>query len=169
MVQVAHPTGNVTSNVIPMAPMRSASDRIRQIAAYEIGGICFISPLFAPAVSISPANSAGLLTVLALIVAIWNGLYSTAFDSAERALTGRRADHRSLPMRVTHAVLLEAGAVAITTPVIAAWTNANWTVALIEDLGLTVVYASYAFLFGLIYDKLFPIDSTNWTAEATNA
>ena len=40
--------------------------------------------------------------------------------------------------------------------------------ALLQDLGLTLAYSAYAFVFGLIYDSLFPIDSDRWIAEAIN-
>ena len=75
--------------------LRSLPDRLRQIVLYEIGGMGLISPIFAVAVDISPAKSLGLLAALALIVALWNALYSTAFDWAEAAVTGRSADSRS--------------------------------------------------------------------------
>jgi uncharacterized membrane protein len=55
-------------------------------------------------------------------------------------------------------VTLEAGAVIVTTPVIAAWTGADWKLAMMQDTGLSVVYSVYAFVFGFGYDRLFPID-----------
>ena len=148
--------------------LRSLPDRLRQIALYEIVGVGLISPLFALAAGISPADSVGLLSMLALIVAVWNGLYSTAFDWVERAITGRRADLRPPLRRAAHAVVLEIGAVVATTPVISAWTNVGWKAALVEDVGLTLVYSGYAFVFGLSYDWLFPIYSAKGSAEVIN-
>jgi uncharacterized membrane protein len=149
-------------------PLRTMPDRLRQIALYEIGGLGLISPLFALAVGISPTNSLGLLAALALIVGAWNGVYSTAFDWCERAVTGRSADRRPPLVRVAHAVILETGAVVLTTPVIAAWTNSSWKAAFVEDVGLTLAYLAYAFVFGLLYDSLFPLDSERYIAEAVN-
>ena len=148
--------------------LRSLPDRLRQIALYEIGGLGLISPVFALATGISPTNSLGLLAALALIVGTWNGLYSTVFDWAEAAMTGRSADHRPPLLRVAHAVMLEAGAVVATTPVIACWTNVSCEAALLEDVGLTLAYSAYAFVFGLVYDSLFPIDSERWMVEVIN-
>jgi uncharacterized membrane protein len=149
-------------------PLRSLLDRLRQIALYEIGGLALISPLFAFGAGISPASSIGLLAALSLIIGTWNGVYSTAFDWCERAITGQSADRRSLLARVAHAVFLEAGAVVFTTPLIAAWTDVSWKAAFIEDIGLTVVYVAYAFVFGLLYDSVFPIGSERHIAEAIN-
>jgi uncharacterized membrane protein len=142
--------------------LRSLPDRLRQIAFYEIGGLCLISPAFAVVAGISATTSVGLLATLALIMAAWNGMYSTVFDCAEQAVTGRSADERPLFLRAGHAVLLEAGAAVATTPVIAAWTGMNWTTALVEDVGLTLTYSAYAFVFGLVYDSMFPIQSERW-------
>jgi uncharacterized membrane protein len=130
--------------------------------------VCLLSPLLAIVTNASPNHTAGLLVVLALLMAAWNGVYSTGFDWAERAITGGAADHRPPLLRAAHAVMLETGGVVATTPVIAAWTAVTWRLALLEDLGLTLAYSAYALCFGLIYDSLFPIDS-KWTiVEATN-
>ena len=148
--------------------LRSLPDRLRHIAAYEVGGLGVIAPVFALAAGIPPTSSLGLLASLALIVGAWNGVYSTAFDWAEGAVAGRSADNRPLLLRVAHAVLLEAGAAVATTPVISAWTNVTWKTALLEDVGLTLAYSAYAFVFGLVYDSVFPVDSKTWIVEAIN-
>jgi uncharacterized membrane protein len=145
--------------------LRSVPDRFRQVALYEIGGVGLISPLLALAAGLSPTASAGLLAVLAVIVAAWNGVYSTAFDWAERAITGRQPDRRPPLLRVAHALMLESGAVVATTPVIASWMNVSWNAALLQDLGLTLAYSAYAFVFGLLYDSLFPMDRGRWIPE----
>jgi uncharacterized membrane protein len=116
--------------------MRSLADRLRQIALYEIGGLALISPVFAAAAGVSPGHSAGLLVILAVIMAGWNGLYNTAFDWGESAITCRTADHRPLLLRVLHAVMLEVGGIVATTPLIAAWNSVSWKTALLEDIGL---------------------------------
>ena len=154
-------------NIITI-PLRSLPDRLRQIALYEIGGVCLISPLFAQAAGLSTIHSVWMLAFLALIMAAWTGLYSTTFDWGERAITGRRADRRPPFLRVAHAVMLEAGGVVATTPVIAGWTRVSWKTALLEDIGLTLAYSAYALVFGLLYDSLFPIDSERWILEAIN-
>jgi uncharacterized membrane protein len=135
---------------------------------YEIGGVCLISPLLARITGASPDHTVGLLALLAMIMAAWNGVYSTGFDWAERAITGRAADDRPPLLRAAHAVILEAGGVVATTPVIAAWSAVTWRLALLEDVVLTLAYSGYALFFGLIYDSLFPIDSKWSITEATN-
>src|SRR5690606_17459831 len=60
--------------------LRSFPDRLRQIAMFEIGGLVLITPPFAWASGVPIRDSIGLLALLALMAAIWNGAYNTAFD-----------------------------------------------------------------------------------------
>lgn len=138
-------------------PLRSLRDRIRQVALFEVGGLIFITPPFAWASGASLAESAGLLALIALIAAIWNTAYNTAFDWAEGRLTGRTADRRPLLLRAAHALGFELGLLAMSLPVIVAWTGLGWVDALVADLGLVVAYVLYAFVFNLAYDRMFPI------------
>lgn len=144
---------------LPAAPkLRSFRDRLRQIAFFEIGGLLLISPPFAWASGVPLAESAGLLAVLALIAALWNGAFNTAFDWAEGRLTGRSADRRPFRLRCLHAVLFEGGLLLLTLPVIVAWSGLGWAEALVADVGLALAYTGYALVFNLGYDRLFPIE-----------
>lgn len=139
--------------------LRSFGDRLRQIALFEIGGLVLITPPFAWASGVGVIDSLGLLALIALIAAVWNGSYNTAFDWIEGRLTGRRADQRPWAMRAVHALGFEGGLLLITLPVVMWWTGMGWLAALIADIALAFAYVVYAFLFNLGYDRLFPIDS----------
>lgn len=137
--------------------LRSLPDRLRQIVLFEVGGLLFITPPFAWASGVPMVESLGLLAVLALIAALWNGAYNTAFDWLEGRLTGRPADRRPWGLRVGHALGFEGGLLLLSLPVVVAWTGLGWWPALGADLALALAYAGYAFLFNLFYDRLFPI------------
>lgn len=137
---------------------RSLRDRLRQIALFELGGLLLISPAFAWASGVPLVDSTAMLAVLALIAAVWNGCFNTAFDWIEGRLTGRRADRRPLRMRCLHAALFEGGLLLLTLPVIVLWSGLGWVEALVADIGLAVAYTGYAFAFNLGYDRLFPIE-----------
>jgi uncharacterized membrane protein len=137
--------------------LRSLPDRLRQIALFELGGLLLITPPFAWASGVSLADSAGLLAVIALIAALWNASYNTAFDWIEGRLTGRSADRRPLRLRVLHAFGFEGGLLLMSLPVIMAWTGMGWLEALFADIGLAAAYVAYAFVFNLTYDRIFPI------------
>ena len=146
--------------LLPMsnAPrLRSLSDRLRQIALFEVGGLLLITPPFVWLSGQPALPSLGLLAILALIAAVWNGLFNTAFDWAEGRLTGRPADRRPVPVRALQAVLFEGGLLLLTLPMIVLWTGLGWWPALIADLGLAAAYVAYAFAFNIAYDRLFPI------------
>lgn len=142
----------------PPPKLRSFGDRLRQIVLFEVGGLVLITPPFAWASGVGVVDSLGLLALIALIAAIWNGSYNTAFDWVEGRLTGRSADRRPLRLRALHALGFEGGLLTITLPVVMWWTGMGWLAALIADIVLAVAYVIYAFVFNLGYDRLFPID-----------
>ncbi len=139
-------------------PLRSFRDRLRQIALFEVGGLVLVTPPFAWASGVPLAQSAGLLALLALVAALWNGSFNTCFDWVEGRLTGRTADRRPLRLRCAHAALFEGGLLLITLPVIVMWTDMGWRDALLADVALAIAYTIYAFVFNLGYDRAFPIE-----------
>ncbi|WP_332670688.1 PACE efflux transporter [Aromatoleum sp.] len=146
--------------------LRSFADRVRQIALFELGGLALITPPFAWASGVAIADSIGLLTLIALIAAVWNGSYNFCFDWVEGRLTGRPADHRPFRLRALHAIGFEGGLLLMSLPVIMAWTAMGWLEALLADLGLASAYVLYAFAFNLAYDRIFPIEQNKAVADA---
>lgn len=146
--------------------LRSFPDRLRQIALFEVGGLLLITPPFAWASGVPITESIGLLALLALIAAIWNGCYNTCFDWIEGRLTGRTADRRPFRLRALHALGFECGLLLMTLPVLVWWTGMGWVEALIADIGLAIAYTVYALLFNLGYDRVFPIPLAEPPADA---
>ncbi len=137
--------------------LRSLADRIRQIALFEVGGLLIISPAFAWLGDVPLLDSVGMLALIALIAALWNGAYNTSFDWLEARLTGRTADKRPWSLRLVHALGFELGLLAMSLPVVMLGTGLGWFEALMADLGLVIAYVVYAFVFNIAYDRLFPI------------
>lgn len=137
--------------------LRSPLDRVRQVIAFEIGGLLLITPPFAWASGVAAGDSLGLLALVALIAALWNAVYMTAFDWVEGRLTGRTADLRGKLARVVQAIGFEFGLMLISLPIVMAWTGMGWIDALLADVGLALAYAAYAYVFNLAYDRVFPI------------
>ncbi|ENO81779.1 MAG TPA: hypothetical protein DCY18_16345 [Thauera sp.] len=152
--------GPQDSTVSAKPKLRSFRDRLRQIALFEVGGLLLITPPFAWLSGVPVTESIGLLALLALIAAIWNGCYNTSFDWVEGRLTGRTADRRPFRLRCAHAVGFETGLLMLTLPVIMWWTGMGWLEALIADIVLAITYTVYALLFNLGYDRAFPIQPT---------
>lgn len=138
-------------------PLRSALDRARQVIAFEVGGLLLITPVFSWASGVAATDSLALLALLALIAALWNAAYSTAFDWIEARLTGRTADRRGTLARIVQAVGFEGGLLLASLPIVVAWTGMGWFEALAADAGLALAYVAYAYVFNRAYDRAFPI------------
>jgi uncharacterized membrane protein len=137
--------------------LRSPLDRARQVIAFEIGGLLLITPAFTWVSGVAAADSLGLLALVALIAALWNAAYTTAFDWIEGRLSGRTADLRGTLVRVVQAMGFEFGLMLISLPIVMAWTGMGWIDALAADVGLAFAYVAYAYVFNRAYDRLFPI------------
>jgi uncharacterized membrane protein len=137
--------------------LRSFTDRLRQIALFEVGGLVLITPPFAWASGVPLSESVALLALLSLLAALWNGAYNTCFDWCEGRLSGRSADRRPYRLRVLHAFGFEGGVLLMSLPILMWWTGMGWVEALIADLALATAYVIYAFAFNLGYDRFFPI------------
>lgn len=137
--------------------LRSLPDRLRQIALFEVGGLLLITPPYVWLTGQPGGESLALMAALALLAAVWNGVYNTAFDWIEGRLTGRPADLRPWLARMLHATGFELGILLMGLPLIVWWTGMSWRAALIADIGLAIAYVAYAFVFNLAYDKIFPI------------
>lgn len=138
-------------------PLRTWPDRVRQVVLFEGIGLLLITPLFAWAAGQEMGTSLGLMALMAALAALWNGLYATLFDYLERHLTGRPADRRPTRLRILHALGFEGGLLLLTLPLIVALTGLGWWAALLADLGLALTYSAYAFVFNLLYDRVFPL------------
>ncbi len=135
--------------------MRNRSDRIRHAISFELIGLILVTPLGA-AVFHVPLAELGLVTLVSATLATgWNYGYNVIFDHALVRLTGRIA--KSLATRVLHAVLFEAGLLMILMPFIAWYLGVGLLVAFWMDLGFSLFYLVYAFVFNWGYDRVFPV------------
>jgi len=105
--------------------MRTVSDRIRHALSFEIIGLILVVPIGALAFD-HPMQDIGVITIVSSIVAtVWNYLYNWGFDHALQRLTGSVV--KSWPVRIGHAVLFEAGLVAL----LMSFENFNTTLMLV--------------------------------------
>jgi uncharacterized membrane protein len=140
-------------------PVRGPRERVLQTLAFEAGGLLLVAPLVALAGVASGGGSLLLVAALSVVVMAWAALFNTAFDRIEARVARRVASERPHRWRTLHALLLEASSVVVSLPVIVALTSLGWWQALGLDLALTLVYAAYAYLFHLAYDRLRPVRS----------
>ena len=74
-------------------------------------------------------------------------------------MTGRVASERSNKMRIVHAISHEITAIAFSMPILIWLGGLSWQEALLADIGLTLFYTAYAFIFYRIYDALRPMQT----------
>ena len=137
--------------------IRSGRERLIQTLWFEALGLLIVSPLFALFAAASMGESLTMLIVLSFAVMGWSALYNTAFDLIEVRRTSRVASDRPHGLRIAHTIGLEVTAALLTWPLIVALTTLSWLEALVADIGLTLTYALYGYLFHLGFDRLRPI------------
>jgi len=135
--------------------MRSTGDRLRHAISFELGGLALISPLGAWAFGMPVADVGVVGIACAIIATAWTYVYNLAFDTALQRLKG--GTHKSLPMRVLHAVVFELALLALLMPVIAWYLGVGLVHALVMDVAFAGAYMVYAFVFNWAYDRAFPL------------
>ncbi|MEJ5902220.1 PACE efflux transporter [Ochrobactrum teleogrylli] len=137
--------------------MRSFADRVRHAAMFEIIGLAIFIPCSA-IIFDKPVDAMGVIGVISATTAtIWNFLFNLGFDRASLRLRG--TVHKTMPIRVAHAILFEAGLIVLLIPFIAWYLGISIIAALMMDVVIVLFYLAYAFVFNIAYDWLFPISS----------
>ncbi len=88
---------------------------------------------------------------------VWSPIHNTLFDWADGRLSGRLASDRLHRWRVVHAASHEVTSMLVTLPLIVAMTGLGIKEALALDVGLTLFYAAYAYVFHLVFDLVRPM------------
>jgi uncharacterized membrane protein len=145
--------------------IRNLRERVIQTLWFELLGLALVTPLFAYFSRATAGDSFTLLLVLAIVVALWSGLYNSAFDLLELRLAGRVASDRPHRWRVLHTIGLETSAVLLTWPLVVALTSLGWQQALLADIGLTLTYAAYGYVFHLAFDRLRPVSANHGVTD----
>ena len=141
----------------PPRAIRNLRERVIQTLCFELLGLALVAPLFAYFAGTTAGESFTLLLVLSIVVTLWSALYNSAFDLAELRLAGRVASARPHRWRAVHTIGLEASAIVLTWPLVVVFTPLGWHEALFADIGLTLAYVAYGYVFHLAFDRLRPV------------
>lgn len=147
--------------------LRSPHERLLQTIAYEVGGILVATPIYAAVFGQDLGGSAALLAALSVAVMLWTPVHNTLFDWIEWRSTGRLASDRPHRVRLLHALSHEATSLVVTLPLLMGLGGLGLAEALLADLGLTAVYAAYAYLFYWVYDRLRPMRRSTGNRQDT--
>jgi len=137
--------------------VRDLRERIVQTLAFEALGVLLIAPLYGFVSGASGSESFKLIVALSVVVMAWSAAFNSAFDRFEARRKQRVASARPNSARLVHALGHELGATIVSWPVIVWMTGMGWWQALFADVALSLVYAAYAYLFHLGFDRLRPV------------
>lgn len=138
--------------------MRTPADRIRHVVIFEIIALSIITPLGAWVFGLPMTDMGVVGAGAALIAASWNYLFNLGFDHALARLRG--SVRKTLGLRVVHALLFEAGLLAVLVPFIAWYLRIGLIEAFLMDVALAGFFLIYAFAFNWAYDVIFPVRET---------
>ena len=135
--------------------MRNTMDRLRHTLGFEFIGLLIFTP-FATLVFGYNMFEMGLMAVVGSVIAtVWNYLYNLLFDHAMVKI--RNNVHKTTLIRVLHAGLFEGGLLVLFLPMIAWHLEITIWEAFTMGMAMSAFYLVYAFVYNLIYDKVFPI------------
>lgn len=137
--------------------MSPVTRRVVYLVIYEALAIAIVTLALAFA-SGQAAEHTGVVAVGSSIIAVvWNFTFNTAFEAWESRQVVRG---RSLKRRVAHAVLFEIGLVVMLVPLFAWWLDVSLLHAFILDIGLTLFFLVYTFLYSLGFDTIFGLPAS---------
>ncbi|MBB3260763.1 putative membrane protein [Paraburkholderia bannensis] len=137
--------------------MQGIKRRIVYLTLFEGFGILITGTSFAT-VAGSGADRAGAAAILTSLVAVgWNAVYNWLFERWEVRQTKRG---RSPLRRAMHAVGFEGGLVIFLVPMIALTLRVSLLEAFLMDIGLTMFFLVYAYIFNLIFDSVFGLPAS---------
>ena len=137
-------------------------ERFLHAVLFELVALLLCAPVMSWLLGVSFAH-AGLLTLMISLVAMaWNVIFNTIFDRLERrwkaqAISGTSAtavQPRRFSVRLTHAVVFEAGLILAVVPMAAWWLKIGLIEAFVLDIGLVLFFLPYTLVFNWCYDKI---------------
>ena len=99
-------------------------------------------------------SSLPVAVAVSVIAVVWNFIFNTGFEAAERGLG---ITHRSLGLRVLHAIGFEGGLVLFTVPLFMYWYQVGVLEALVMEAAILIFFLVFTFVFTLVFDRLFPL------------
>lgn len=135
--------------------MRTTLDRVRHTLLFELIGLGLFIPLSSYVFKL-PATHMGVIGIgSATAATLWNFLFNLFFDKAMHRNLGHT--RKTWSLRFLHAALFELGLMLILVPPIAWYLGIGLMEAVVMDLAIVAFYMTYAFVFNVVYDRVFPI------------
>ncbi|MBS98298.1 MAG: hypothetical protein CMI01_06440 [Oceanospirillaceae bacterium] len=136
--------------------MQGIKRKLVYVTVFEVGGIG-LSMVLVTLLGHDPALAGGVAVGASVIAMLWNLVWNTGFEfwEARQIVRGRSFKRRAL-----HALGFELGLTIMLVPAIAWWLAISWWEALLLDIGLTLVFVVYTFVFNLGFDRVFGLPAS---------
>ena len=131
-----------------MSFQRSVKERFFHAVVFEVLAVAICAPLGAWLLDYSLAHMGLLTLMISLIAMVWNMVFNSIFDDAQRRL----GFTRNLAARAVHSVLFEIGLILAVVPLAAWWLDIGLWEAFVLDIGIVLFFLPYTFAFNWTYD-----------------
>lgn len=160
-------TGDTTaqekSTVAKEIVTRSGLDRLRYTLFFEAILVISSTAVIAFILQRDILEVSFFALVLSVIAMLTNYFYNYAYDYLD-IRQGRIPTERTLTHRIYHALGFETLLLVFTLPLVMWWLELSLVSALLLDISMMVAIVIYTFLFGLVYDRVFPIQQPQQAA-----
>lgn len=145
-----------------MSLKKSIKERFLHSLAFEVIAISICAPLGAWLLGYSLAHIGALTLMISLVAMIWNMVFNTLFDRAQR----RIGFERTMVARGVHALMFEIGLLVVVVPLAAWWLGIGLWEAFMLDIGIALFFLPYTFIFNWSYDHVRALVVARRQAEA---
>ena len=129
---------------------KSVQERFFQALLFEAIAIVLCATAGYLLLGYSLAHIGALTVMVSTIAMLWNMLFNTLFDRAQKRL----GFERGVFARVVQACLFELGLLAVIVPLAAWWLDISLWEALVLDIGIALFFLPYTFVYNWTYDLL---------------
>ncbi len=145
--------------------MRTGLDRLRHTIFFEAFALIISIPIASVVMNRELVQTGVLGISLSMWAMVWNAVYNYLFDLMLIKFN-RPLDQRPPKLRLFHSFLFEVGILLPTLPFVAWWMDLSLWQAFLMDLGFSLFFMGYAYVFNWTYDRVFPYPVSASTAEA---
>lgn len=125
--------------------------RIIHASCYELILLVIGTPILGLVLGTSLTHTGILWVMMSITAVIWNMVFNHGFEKFEQQQGWK---HRTIKIRILHAVGFEGGLLIFTVPMIAWMMNMSLWNALWLDIGLALSIMVYTFIYQWCYDSI---------------
>lgn len=132
------------------ATQRSVHERIFHSVTFEVIATAIMAPTAAFIMGTTITQMGALTIMFATVAMLCNLVFNYLFDLAQR----RMGFTRTAKVRLLHAVLFEISLIGFLVPIAAWWLSIGLFEAFVLDIGFTLFFLPYAFIYNYSYDRI---------------